>query len=83
MNPTANTESDRIDPTVRAFRQLSPGSQGAVAELVKQLAEREGGRLNFRETSPRSPTPSLADPARLKVSHNFPMSPWSYFQLLQ
>ena len=83
MNTTANIESDRIKPAIRALRQLSPVSQSAVATLVKQLAEREGGRLNFRETSPRSPTPSLADPARLKVSHNFPMSLWLYFQLLQ
>jgi len=34
MNPTDNTESDRIEPTIRALRQLSPGSQGAVAALV-------------------------------------------------
>jgi integrase len=42
MNPTANMESNRIDPTVWALRQLSPGSQGAVAALVRQLAESEG-----------------------------------------
>ena len=42
MNTTANTESDRIEPTIRALRQLSPGSQAAVAALVKQLAEGEG-----------------------------------------
>jgi len=83
MNPTANTESNMIEPTMRALQQFSPGSQGAVAALVRQLAEAEGGRLKLHETSPRSPTPSLASPARLKVSHNFPMSPWSYFQLLQ
>ena len=42
MDTTANIEDDRIEPTVRALRQLSPGSQGAVAALVRQLAEREG-----------------------------------------
>ena len=39
MNATANIEDDRIEPVVRPFRQLSPGSQGAVAALVRQLAE--------------------------------------------
>jgi len=34
MNPTANTEINRIEPMIRALRQLSPGSQGAVAALV-------------------------------------------------
>jgi len=34
MNATANIEGDRIEPTVRALRQLSPGSQGTVAALV-------------------------------------------------
>jgi len=42
MNTTANIESDRIETTMRALRQLSPGSQGAAAVLVRQLAEREG-----------------------------------------
>ena len=41
MNPTVNTESNTIEPMMRALRQLSPGSQGAVAALVRQLAERE------------------------------------------
>ena len=30
------------------------------------LREAEGGRLELRETSPRSPTPGLPDPTRLK-----------------
>jgi len=34
MNLTANAESNPIEPTVRALRQLSPSSQGAVAALV-------------------------------------------------
>jgi len=34
MNATANIEGDRIEPTVRALQQLSPGSQGAVAALA-------------------------------------------------
>jgi len=42
MNPTANIENKQIEPTMRALRQLSPGSQGAVAALVRQLAEGEG-----------------------------------------
>ncbi len=42
MNTRTDTESDRIEPTVRALRQLSPGGQGAVAALVRQLAEGEG-----------------------------------------
>ena len=63
MNTTADTGNDRIKPTIRALRQLSPGSQGAVAALVRQLAEGDG--LNLRETSVRSPTPSLPDPTRL------------------
>ena len=41
MNTTANTEGNTVEPVMRAFQQLSPGSQGAVAALVKQLAERE------------------------------------------
>ena len=53
MNMTANTESDRIEPTMRALRQLSPGGQGAVAALVKQLAEGEG--ISVEPTSPRRP----------------------------
>ena len=31
-----------IEPIMGALRQLSPGSQGAVAALVRQLAETEG-----------------------------------------
>ena len=42
MNLTANTDGNPIEPTVRALGQLSPSSQGAVAALVGQLAEREG-----------------------------------------
>ena len=42
MKPTTNTISNPIEPTVRALGQLSPGSQGAVAALVRQLAEGEG-----------------------------------------
>ena len=34
MNPTVDTESDQIEPTMRALRQLSPSNQGAVAKLV-------------------------------------------------
>ena len=41
MNTAANTESNMIEPVMRALRQLSPGSQGAVAALVRQPAERE------------------------------------------
>ncbi len=41
MNTTANTEGNTVEPTVRALRQLSPGSQGSVAALVRQLAEGE------------------------------------------
>lgn len=42
MNITANREGNRIEPAIRALRQLSPGSQGAVAALVRQLADSEG-----------------------------------------
>jgi len=42
MNPTVNTESNMIEPVMRALAQLSPASQGAVAALVRQLAEGEG-----------------------------------------
>ena len=42
MNTTANIENKQIDPTIWAIRQLSPSSQGAVAALVRQLAEGEG-----------------------------------------
>ena len=42
MNPTVDTESNMIEPTVRELQQLSPGGQGAVAALVRQLAESEG-----------------------------------------
>ena len=34
MNPIVNAESNMVGPTVRALRQLSPGSQGAVAALA-------------------------------------------------
>ena len=64
MNTTANIESDRIEPTVWALRQLSPGSQTAVEALVRKLAEGDG--LKLRETSPRSPTPGLPADARPK-----------------
>jgi len=64
MNTTACMESDGIGLAIRTLRQLSPGSQTAVAALVRQLAE--GGGLNLRETGPRSPTPGLPGPARLK-----------------
>jgi hypothetical protein len=63
MNPIANIENKQIEPAMRALRQLSPGSQGTVAALVRQLSEGDG--LNLRETSARSPTPSLPDPTRL------------------
>jgi hypothetical protein len=53
MNTTANIEGDLIEPTMRALRQLSLASQGAVAALVRQLAEREG--ISMEPTSPRSP----------------------------
>ena len=71
MNTAANIENRQIEPTMRALRQLSLGSQGAVAALVRQLAESEGvsvegGGVKLRETSPRSPTPGLPGPARLK-----------------
>ena len=42
MNTIANIENKPIEPTIRAIRQLSPASQGAVAALVKQLAGGEG-----------------------------------------
>ena len=42
MNTTANIENKQIESIVWALRQLSPGSQGAVAALVRQLAESEG-----------------------------------------
>ena len=69
MSPTANTESNMIESTMRALRQLSPASQGAVAALVRQLAE--GGGLKLRETSPRSPTPSLPDSTRPKKTRAY------------
>lgn len=47
MNLTANTESDSIGPTVRALRQLSPGSQCAGAELTNEWGgAREGVPAN-------------------------------------
>jgi len=42
MNPTADTDSNMIEPVMRALRQLSPGSQGASVALVRQLADSEG-----------------------------------------
>jgi hypothetical protein len=42
MNPTADTDINMIEPVIRALRQLSPGSQGAVAAHVRQLADSEG-----------------------------------------
>jgi hypothetical protein len=53
MNPIANIENKQIEPAMRALRQLSPGSQGTVAALVRQLSEGDG--LNLRETSARRP----------------------------
>ena len=35
MNPTADTDINMIEPAMRALRQLSQGSQGAVATLVR------------------------------------------------
>ena len=57
MNTTSNIESDRIEPTIRALRQLSPGNQGAVAALVRQLAESEG--ISVEQTG----APGLQSPA--------------------
>ena len=57
MNPTANTGSNPIEPTVRALGQLSPSSQNAVVALVKQLAEREG--INMEPTN----APGIQTPA--------------------
>jgi hypothetical protein len=34
MNPTADTESNQIEPTIRALQQRSPTNQDAVAKLV-------------------------------------------------
>ena len=42
MNPTTDSRNNMMEPIMRAFQQLSPGSQGAVAALVRQLAESEG-----------------------------------------
>ena len=77
MNTTANIESDRIEPTVWALRQLSPGSQTAAEALVRQLAEGDG--LKLRETSPRSPTPGLPGDARPKgLGRGCPTPLWLY-----
>ena len=47
MNPTADIESDRIEPTIRALRQLSPDSQCAGAELTNEwCGAREGVPAN-------------------------------------
>ena len=65
MNLTANAESNPIEPTVRALRQLSPSSQGAVVALVKQLAEREGIGMELTDVlglqSPAEGIPLLLD----------------------
>ncbi len=53
MNTTANIEGDLIEPIMGALRQLSPVSQGAVAALVRQLAEKEG--ISMEPTGPRRP----------------------------
>ena len=67
-----------------AFTRPLLSSYGLEAESRSiRLEGVEGGGLELRETSPWSPIPGLPGPARLKVSRNFPMSPWSYFQLLQ
>jgi len=71
MNPTANTESDRIDPTVRAFRQLSPGSQGAVAALVRQLAESEGISVESAD----APSLRIGFPVDRRVHYHGVMDP--------
>ena len=57
MNPTANIDSNSIEPTIRALRQLSPQSQQAAIALVKQLAEREGMNIAL------SAAPGLQTPA--------------------
>jgi hypothetical protein len=57
MNATVNIESDPIEPVMRAFRQLSPGSQGAVATLVRQLAKSEG--ISVEQTG----NPGIRSPA--------------------
>jgi site-specific recombinase XerD len=60
MNMTANIESDRIEPIMRALRQLSPSGQGAVAALVRQLADREGVSVEQTGTlGLRSPTEGI------------------------
>lgn len=47
MNTTADTGNDRIKPTIRALRQLSPGSQCAGAELTNEwCGAREGVPAN-------------------------------------
>jgi integrase len=50
MNTAANTESNTIEPTIKALGQLSPSSQGAVIALVRQLAEREGISVELSNT---------------------------------
>ena len=57
MSATANTSGNPIEPTVRALGQLSPSSQGAVAALVRQLAEREGISVALTES------PGIQSPA--------------------
>jgi integrase len=69
MNTTANSENKQIEPTIRAIRQLSPGSQGAVAALVRQLAESEGISVEM-PGSPGLPSPAEGIPlwlAKLKA----------------
>ncbi len=47
MNTTDNIGSDRIEPAIRALRQLSPGSQCAGAELTNEWSgAREGVPAN-------------------------------------
>ncbi len=55
MNPT-NIVDNALGPTVRALGQLSPSSQGAVAALVRSLAEREGITVTLAQ-SPGLQTP--------------------------
>ena len=47
MNPTTNTESNMLEPIMRALRQLSPGSQCVGAELTNEWSgAREGVPAN-------------------------------------
>jgi len=42
MTNQQQTNDNTLEPTVRAFDQLSPQSQEMAMSLVRQLAEREG-----------------------------------------